>query len=62
LLLPCNVTLESAGDAVMVRIADPQVMMATGGFEDDAAIASVAAEARGLLKAAAESLGKRGGA
>ncbi|HSH74999.1 MAG TPA: DUF302 domain-containing protein [Longimicrobiales bacterium] len=62
LLLPCNVTVEKAGDAVVVRIANPEAMMATGGFEDDAAIVSVAAEARGLLRLAAESLERPPGA
>ena len=58
LLLPCNVTVEEAGDGAKVRIADPQVMMATGGFEDDGTIKGVAAEARKLLKQAAETLEK----
>ncbi|HUP52235.1 MAG TPA: DUF302 domain-containing protein [Longimicrobiales bacterium] len=56
LLLPCNVTVEAADGGVAVKIADPEVMMATGGFEDDATIAGVAAEARKLLKQAAASL------
>jgi uncharacterized protein (DUF302 family) len=58
LLLPCNVTVEEVGGGVAVRIADPQVMMTTGGFEDDATIASVAAEAGKLLQQAAEALEK----
>jgi len=57
LMLPCNVTVEAAEEGgVLVRIADPGVMMGVGGFEDDAAIASVASEARALLAKAAVSL------
>jgi uncharacterized protein (DUF302 family) len=58
LLLPCNVTLEQAEGGVAVKIADPQVMMTTGGFEDDATIAAVAAEAHELLGRAAKALAK----
>jgi uncharacterized protein (DUF302 family) len=58
LLLPCNVTVEEADGGVAVRIADPEIMMAGGGFQDDPTIAGVASEARRLLEQAAESLGK----
>lgn len=62
LLLPCNVTVEAAEDGgTIVRIADPDVMMGVGGFEDDPEIVAVAKEARALLAKAAETLsGKRG--
>ena len=56
LLLPCNVTVEEAGGGVSVKIADPEIMMTTGGFGDDETIAGVAAEARELLKNAADNL------
>jgi uncharacterized protein (DUF302 family) len=57
LLLPCNVTVEEAGaESAVVRIADPGVMMGLGGFEDDPAVAAVAAEARELLAKAATTL------
>ena len=56
LLLPCNVTVEEVDGGVAVKIADPEIMMATGDFEDDATVAGVAAEARTLLKQAAASL------
>lgn len=57
LLLPCNITIEAQeGGGVLVRIADPDVMMGVGGFESDSTIASVAEEARGLLGAVAEAL------
>lgn len=59
LLLPCNVTVEESGGGVSVKIADPEVMMTTGGFGDDATIGAVATEARKLLKQAAESLKKK---
>lgn len=57
LLLPCNVTVEAAEDGgTVVRIADPDVMMGVGGFEDDPEVAAVAREARALLAKAAETL------
>jgi uncharacterized protein (DUF302 family) len=58
LLLPCNVTVEQADGGVSVKIADPEIMMRTGGFEDDETIGRVAAEARALLKSAAATLAK----
>ena len=62
LLLPCNVTVEAAeGGGSIVRIADPDVMLGVGGFEDDAEVRAVADEARALLTdAAAELSGFRG--
>lgn len=57
LLLPCNVTVEATDDGgVQVRIADPEVMMGVGGFENDPVITSVAAEARALLAKVADTL------
>jgi len=56
LLLPCNVTIEAADGGVLVRIADPDVMMGVGGFENDPAIVAVAEEARGLLANVAATL------
>jgi len=56
LLLPCNVTVEKADGGVVVKIADPQVMMAVGGFEGDATIAAVATEAHQLLGRVAAAL------
>lgn len=62
LLLPCNVTVEAAeGGGSIVRIADPDIMLRAGGFEDDADIRLVADEARTLLAdAAAELSGEAG--
>lgn len=56
LLLPCNVTVEQADGGVAVKVADPEIMMATGGFEDDETITAVATEARRLLSRAVEVL------
>jgi uncharacterized protein (DUF302 family) len=57
LLLPCNVTVEAVEDGgVLVRIADPDVMMAVGGFENDPAVADVAVRARELLAKVAATL------
>jgi uncharacterized protein (DUF302 family) len=58
LLLPCNVTVEQSDGGVDVKIADPEVMMTTGGFGDDATVAGVAAEAHQLLAKAAAALEK----
>ena len=59
LLLPCNVTVEEAEGGVVIKIADPQVMMTTGGFEDDETIVAVAAVAHELLGRAAKALQKQ---
>jgi uncharacterized protein (DUF302 family) len=60
LLLPCNVTLEQSGDRrIVVRIADPRVMLASSGMADDRELSSVAREAHDLLAAAARSLESR---
>jgi uncharacterized protein (DUF302 family) len=60
LLLPCNVTVEAVeaveDGGVLVRIADPDVMMAVGGFENDPAVADVAVRARELLAKVAATL------
>lgn len=56
LLLPCNVTLEATGDGVLVRIADPAVMMGMGGFDNDPEVVAVAEEAHTLLSKVAQSL------
>ena len=58
LLLPCNVTVERVNGGVSVKIADPQIMMTTAGFEDDETIVGVAAEARKRLKRAADHLAR----
>jgi uncharacterized protein (DUF302 family) len=48
-LLPCNVTVRESGDRVVIETIDPDAM---SRFEDDPAVAEVAAEARRRLRAA----------
>jgi uncharacterized protein (DUF302 family) len=56
LMLPCNVTVEAAGTGSLVRIADPDVMLSTGGMDQDPALRSVASEARARLSRVADAL------
>jgi uncharacterized protein (DUF302 family) len=57
LLLPCNVVVEKAGDATLVRIIDAARMMEMGGFADDPEIAPVGREADERLRRVAQALG-----
>jgi hypothetical protein len=58
-MLPCNVTVESAGEgATVVRIADPEVMMTVGDLGEVEALRQVGGEARSRLMRVAESLQK----
>ncbi|MDK1017963.1 MAG: DUF302 domain-containing protein [Actinomycetota bacterium] len=45
-LLPCNVVLREEGDAVAVRVADPDVMLSLAGADG---VAAIGAEARERL-------------
>jgi uncharacterized protein (DUF302 family) len=57
LLLPCNVTVESdESGGSLVRIGNPEMMMNVGNIKENAAVASVAKEARALLEAVATDL------
>jgi uncharacterized protein (DUF302 family) len=56
LLLPCNVVLRSAGDAVQVLILDPEVMFAALDEETQTALAGLAEEAKTRLVAALAAL------
>ncbi len=57
LLLPCNVTVEATGeDGSMVRIGNPEALMATAGMAGDAELEEVAAEARMRLQRVAQAL------
>jgi uncharacterized protein (DUF302 family) len=58
LMLPCNVTVEAApdGGGSIARIADPRVMLSTGRFAGDSALAEVASEARTRLERVAAAL------
>jgi uncharacterized protein (DUF302 family) len=57
LLLPCNVTVEAKGNsASIVRIANPQTILAVGSLEDNQELNAVANEARLRLERVAEVL------
>ena len=57
LLLPCNITIERASArSTIVRIANPNALVAAGGLEDDGSMQDVAAEALARLSRVAESL------
>lgn len=56
LLLPCNVVLEDVGDGrTKVSIADPRVLLTTGGTSDDG-LRALADEAASALERALEQL------
>jgi uncharacterized protein (DUF302 family) len=61
LLLPCNVTVETAPDGrgSVVRIGDPDVMMTVGGLDAGPPLRAVAHEARARLERVAVALGAR---
>lgn len=54
LLLPCNVVVREEGDRRYVTFVDPRAMLAAAG--SSAELEAIAAEVRGKLDAAAESL------
>lgn len=57
IMLPCNVTVESAGaERSLVRIADPQVMMTVGSLGTVDVLREVGGEARSRLIRVAEAL------
>jgi uncharacterized protein (DUF302 family) len=57
LLLPCNVTVESAGDArTIVRLTDPEVMLGGLGANIPGEVAAVARDARARMVRATEAL------
>jgi uncharacterized protein (DUF302 family) len=57
LMLPCNITVEEdVEEGGSIRIGDPDVFMRMGGFDDDAVLGEVGAEARERLKRIAASL------
>lgn len=63
LLLPCNVTLEDTSEhGIVVRIADPRVMLEASGLGGEPELAAVAREAHDLLAATARSLEEKAGA
>jgi len=57
LLLPCNVTVEADGsNASIIRIANPETVLAVGSLEQNPDLAAVAEEARIKLERVAEAL------
>jgi len=57
MMLPCNVTVESAGEGTtVVRIADPEMMMTVGDLGNVEELRQVGGEARSRLMRVAESL------
>ncbi len=54
LLLPCNVTIQEAGDEIAVAAVDPLQML--GVLKDDSTVQAVAVEARAKLKRVIASL------
>ena len=57
LLLPCNVTVEERGKGgATVRIGNPEVLLAAGGLQNEAALREVGLEARDRLWRVAEAL------
>jgi uncharacterized protein (DUF302 family) len=57
LLLPCNVTVEADGSqASIIRIANPETVLAVGALEEDPVLSAVAREARERLERVAEAL------
>jgi uncharacterized protein (DUF302 family) len=57
LVLPCNVTIEAseAGGSI-VRIANPEAMIAAGGLVGDPVLAELMTDAKGRLTRVAEAL------
>lgn len=57
LMLPCNVTVEAeAQGGAVVRIANPAMMLQTGGLQGNETLAAVANEARARLERVAGAL------
>ncbi len=54
LLLPCNVTVQEAGDGILVTAVDPMQML--GVLEEDPAVKAVAVEAKTKLEKVISSL------
>ncbi len=54
LLLPCNVTVQEAGDGILVTAVDPMQML--GVLEEDPAVKAVAVEAKTKLERVISSL------
>jgi uncharacterized protein (DUF302 family) len=60
LLLPCNVVLQSEGDAVRVSALDPEMMFAVVDPETQAKLTGLPQEAKARLQAALAALAENG--
>ncbi len=56
LLLPCNVTVEQAGDGAVVRIVDAAAMLSAGSLAEEPAFKALAEDASGRLARVAAAL------
>lgn len=56
LLLPCNVTVEDAGDERIVRLVDPEAMMSAPGLARTPVITELMSDARERLRRVTEAL------
>ncbi len=57
LLLPCNVTVEEQAEGgAIVRIGNPEVLLAAGGMQEKQALREVGSEARDRLRRVADAL------
>ncbi len=62
LLLPCNVTVEAAdAGGSIIRIANPEAMLAAGALERDPILAELMADAKGRLSRVADHLAEAAG-
>lgn len=57
LMMPCNVTVEEGEEVCTVRLLDPNAMFSMPIFQENAAVCTVAEQARARLKRVAEALG-----
>ncbi|HPV08282.1 MAG TPA: DUF302 domain-containing protein, partial [Aggregatilineales bacterium] len=55
-LLPCNVTVEQAGEGARVRLVNPFAMLAVGDLGENAEVRAVALEANERLQRVASAL------
>lgn len=55
-LLPCNVTVEQAGEGARVRLVNPFAMLSVGELGENAEVRAVAAEANERLQRVAAAL------
>jgi uncharacterized protein (DUF302 family) len=62
LLLPCNITVEATSEGeTLLRIGNPEALLAVGGLDRAPELKSVAEEARARLQRVADSMRQRAG-